>query len=83
MEETDCPHIMFYLWPINRQSTELVKIGLKTTDHEVALVAFETDAASKQRTLTPPDTWSCPNWTCICSNVETTLSEGLLLLDIR
>ena len=31
---------------------------------------FATGAASQQRTLTPPDTWSFP----ICSNVETILS---------
>ena len=24
--------------------------------------AFATDAASQQKTLTPPDTWSCPIW---------------------
>ena len=30
--------------------------------------------ASQQRTLTPPDTWSVPFGTCICSNVETILS---------
>ena len=31
-----------------------------------------TGAASQQRTLTPPGTWSCPNL-AVCSNVETIL----------
>ena len=31
-------------------------------------------AASKQRTLTPPDTWSCPISDLYCSNAETILS---------
>ena len=33
---------------------------------------FATGAAFKQRTITPPDTWSCP--ILGCSNVETNLS---------
>ena len=38
--------------------------------------------ACKQRTLSPPITWSCPTLgTCMCSNVETNLS-GLLNFDI-
>ena len=32
---------------------------------------FATDADSQQRTVTPPDTMSCPIWDCICSNDET------------
>ena len=28
---------------------------------------YATGAACQQRTLTPPDTWSCPFGTCICS----------------
>ena len=36
---------------------------------------YATGAACQQRTLTPPDTWSCPTLgTCMCSNVETNLS---------
>ena len=33
---------------------------------------YATGAACQQRTLTPPDTWSCPFGICKCSFVETT-----------
>ena len=29
------------------------------------------ECASQSRTLTPPDIWSCPIWTCIRSNIDT------------
>ena len=36
---------------------------------------YATGAACQQRTLTPPDTWSCPTLgSCMCSNVDTNLS---------
>ena len=40
---------------------------------------YATGAACQQRTLTPPDTWSCPLGTCMCSNVETNLSLTCLV----
>ena len=41
---------------------------------------YATGAACQQRTLTPPDTWSCPHFgTCMCSNVETNLSWTCLV----
>ena len=38
---------------------------------------YATGAACQQRTLTPPDTWSCP--ICMCSNVETNHSWTCLV----
>ena len=41
---------------------------------------YATDAACQQRTLTPPDTWSCPTLGLACvSNVETNLSWTCLV----
>ena len=45
-----------------------------TLIREVSIGHLQSDAAIQQRTLTPPDTWSRPITTCICSNVETILS---------
>ena len=35
---------------------------------------FGTGAVSKQKTLTPPDIWSCPIWDLHISNIEIILS---------
>ena len=41
---------------------------------------FATGAACQQRTLSPPDTWSCPTFgPCKCSNVETNVSWTCLV----
>ena len=37
--------------------------------------AFAAGVACQQGMLTPPDTLSCPIWTCMCSYVETSLSK--------
>ena len=43
--------------------------------------AFATGVACRQGTLTPPDTWSCPFGTCICSSCwDQSFSELVVIL---